>query len=181
MEELEFRPRAALTPSDHRFIESVGAQVFADYSRDPRAVVRAMAAAPSALVEVARAWGDPVGFFIVGMTRLSKPFGPWERPATAHLEAIAVEPSLQGAGIGRHLLARAELAARGSGAVGMSLMTAFDNHRARRMFATADYRALLSVNRAYVGAQPAVVMMKLLDQPALVPRRGATSNPSRSS
>jgi ribosomal protein S18 acetylase RimI-like enzyme len=177
MEELEFRPRAALEPSDHHFLESVGARVFAHYSRDPRSVVRAMSAAPGALVEVARAWGEPVGFFVVGITRLARPFGPWERPATAHLDAIAVEPALQGAGLGTKLLARAEVAARSSGAVGMSLMTAFDNHRARRMFASAGYRAIVSVNRAYTADQPAVVMMKLLDQPALVrhPAKGSQS------
>jgi ribosomal protein S18 acetylase RimI-like enzyme len=104
----------------------------------------------------------PAGFFVVALERLGRAFGPWARPAVARLNAIGVQPDLQGRGVGRFLLERAEGLARAEGAVSLTLMTADTNTRARRLFASAGFHQLIVIERAYARGQRGIVMTKAL-------------------
>jgi ribosomal protein S18 acetylase RimI-like enzyme len=157
---VSFRAR---TEEDDVFLLSVGRRVFASWSRDPARALAAMLVEPGARAEVAWVSEARVGFFIVGLDALEKPFGPWLRPVAARLDAIAVVPGAQGRGIGRALLERAEELARDRGGVVMSLMTATDNHRARRLFHAAGYLPLIAFANGYANGDAALEMFKSLD------------------
>jgi ribosomal protein S18 acetylase RimI-like enzyme len=104
----------------------------------------------------------PVGFYVLGLDRLARSFGPWERPAVARLNAIGVQPDLHGRGVGRFLLDDAVALAREEGAVSLTLMTAETNARARRLFVSAGFQRLLVLERAYARGQRGIVMIKAL-------------------
>lgn len=58
---------------------------------------------------------------------------------SAHLEAIALEPSAEGRGIGKALLATAEESAKAHGALTMTLHVFAVNERARGLYERAGY------------------------------------------
>ena len=165
------RPRDA---SDDDFILRLSDRVFSPYSRRPMGAMASMLAEDGALTMVAEARGhelpdaDPVGperragFFVVAVKRLGKRFGPWDDPATAHLNAIGVRADLRGRGVGRFLLVNALAAARGRGAVCLALMTAETNTRARRLFVAGGFVTLLALDHAYAKGQRGILMMKPL-------------------
>ena len=62
---------------------------------------------------------------------------------SAHLEAIALDPVAEGRGVAQALLASAEVAARTSGALTMSLHVLSVNERARRLYDRAGYEGEL--------------------------------------
>jgi len=117
---------------------------------------------PGSDAVVAEAFGAQVGFAVLGIERLSRGFGPWRRPAIARVNAVAVRPELQGHGIGRALLARAEAMARAEDAVTLTLMTAEDNAPARRLFVSAGFLPVLTLDQAYRNQQRGIVMFKPL-------------------
>ena len=62
---------------------------------------------------------------------------------SAHLEAIALDPVAEGRGVAQALLASAEVVARTSGALTMSLHVLSVNERARRLYDRAGYEGEL--------------------------------------
>jgi GNAT superfamily N-acetyltransferase len=157
--DLILRPRR---PSDDAFIYPLSDRIFAAYSIRPTGSMASMIAEQGALVRVAERQAQPAGFFVVALERLARSFGPWPRPAVARLNAIGVQPDVQGRGVGRFLLSRAEELARDEGAVSLTLMTAETNARARRLFASAGFQQLLVLDRAYARGQRGIVMTKAL-------------------
>jgi ribosomal protein S18 acetylase RimI-like enzyme len=158
--DLILRPRR---PSDDDFIYRLSERVFAAYSLHPTGSMASMLGEAGARSVVAEQAGSPVGFYVVGFERLGRPFGPWQRPALARLNAIGVLPALHGRGIGGLLLASAEEVARDDeGAVSMTLMTAETNTRARRLFSSAGYSRLFVLDHAYARGQRGIVMTKAL-------------------
>jgi ribosomal protein S18 acetylase RimI-like enzyme len=162
--DLILRPRR---PSDDAFIYRLSDRIFAAFSIHPTGAMASMLAEVDgergdSLVRVAQRGPTPVGFFVLGLERLARSFGPWERPAAARLNAIGVQPDLHGRGVGRFLLDHAEALARGEGAVSLTLMTAETNARARRLFTSAGFHRLLVLDRAYARGQRGIVMSKAL-------------------
>lgn len=157
--ELSLRPRRV---SDDGFIYRLSDRVFSAYSAHPGSTMASILHEPGARVMIAEHGRAAVGFFAMGVEHLGRPFGPWQRPAVAYLNAISVQPDLHGRGVGRFLLERAEEAARAAGAVSMSLMTADTNDRAQHLFESAGYHRLLVLQRAYTRGQRGIVMTKAL-------------------
>jgi ribosomal protein S18 acetylase RimI-like enzyme len=159
--DLVVRPRR---PSDDAFIYRLSDRIFAPYSRRPTGSMASMLAERGALTCVAERADAPrpVGFFVIGLERLTKSFGPWHRPAVARLNAIGVEPDLHRRGVGTLLLEHAEALAREQGAVSFTLMTADTNARARRLFARAGFQPLFTLEHAYARGQRGIVMSKVL-------------------
>jgi len=158
--DLLLRPRL---PSDDDFIYRLSERVFSAYSLHPTGSIASMLGERGARTVVAEQARAPVGFYVVGVERLDHPFGPWQHPALARLNAISVLPALHGRGIGGLLLEHAEELARDDeGAVSMTLMTAESNRRARRLFAAAGYARLFVLDHAYARGQRGLVMTKAL-------------------
>lgn len=157
--DLIMRPRR---PADDAFLYRLSERVFSAYSVHPASALSSMLEERSARAMIAVHDGAPVGFYILDLTRHPRPFGPWQRPALARLDAIGVTPKLHGHGLGTHLLEHAEDLARDEEAVSMTLMTADTNTRARRLFAGAGYQLLYVVEGAYARGQRGLVMTKAL-------------------
>jgi ribosomal protein S18 acetylase RimI-like enzyme len=157
--DLTVRPKR---PADDDFLFRLSDWLFAPYSVHPTSAMAAMLGERGARAMVAELRRTPVGFFVVGIERFPKPFGPWKRPALARLNAIGVLPEAQGRGVGRFLLHHAEEAARDGGAVSMTLMTAETNQKARRLFRSAGYQELYAVEQAYAKGQRGIVMTRAL-------------------
>jgi GNAT superfamily N-acetyltransferase len=157
--DLILRPRL---PSDDAFLHRLSDRVFAPYSMHPAASLISMMGEDGALSMVAERGASPIGFFVLGVERLARSFGPWHRPAASRLNAIGVEPDLHGRGVGRFLLESALECARTEGAVTMTLMTAETNARARRLFVAAGFQVLFVAPRAYARGQRGVVMTRAL-------------------
>jgi ribosomal protein S18 acetylase RimI-like enzyme len=157
--DLTLRPKR---PADDDFLFRISDRLFAPYSVHPASAMASMLSERGARVMVAETRRAPVGFFVVGIERFPRPFGPWKRPALARLNAIGVSPEAQGRGVGRFLLGHAEELARDDGAVSMTLMTADTNHRARALFRLAGYHELYALDRAYAKGQRGIIMTRAL-------------------
>lgn len=157
--DLILRPRR---PADDDFIFRLSERVFAAYSRHPVGAMATMLHEPGAHTVVAEQAGTEVGFYVIGVERHERPYGPWARPALARLNAISVLPGLHGRGIGALLLDHAEDLARDEEAVSMTLMTADTNARARRLFTGRGYARLFTLDEAYAHGQRGIVMTKVL-------------------
>jgi ribosomal protein S18 acetylase RimI-like enzyme len=157
--DLSLRPRRA---ADDGFIYRLSDRIFAAYSQHPTGSMASMLAEDGALAFIAERSAVPVGFFVLGFEHLGRPFGPWQRPAVARLNAIGVQPDWHGRGVGSFLLDRAESVARTQGAVSLTLMTAETNTRARRLFTGHGYQRILTLDRSYAGGQRGLVMTKPL-------------------
>lgn len=147
---------------DDDFIRRLAKTSFARWSQAPGQSIVTMMQSRSAHTVVAEKDGAKLGFAIVSLESLGRPFGPWQRPSVAHLDAIAVERHARGSGIGQVLLAGAEAIAREFGAVCMSLKTARTNRSAQRLFGAAGYQVTLEIPDFYRGGQSALAMTKLL-------------------
>ena len=157
--DLSLRPRR---PSDDAFIYRLSDRVFSAYSVHPESAMGSMLTEPGARTMIAEHGRKPVGFFVLGLERLGRPFGPFQHPALARLNAISVQPDLHGRGIGRFLLDHAEETARAEGAVSLTLMTADTNGRAQHLFESAGYQRLFVLQHAYARGQRGIVMTKTL-------------------
>jgi ribosomal protein S18 acetylase RimI-like enzyme len=152
----------ARRPSDDRFIYRLSERAFAPYSVSPTRAMASMVEEPGAVTMIARRGSAPVGFFVLAFARIGRPYGPWQRPVLARLNAICVTPDAQGRGVGRVLLECAEDIARGEGAISLTLMTAETNTPARGLFESAGFLRLYEQEGAYAGGQRGFVMTKLL-------------------
>lgn len=157
--DLILRPRRA---ADDDFIFRLSDRVFSPYSRHPTGSMASMVSERGARVIVAEQASTEVGFYVLGKETRDRPYGPFERPTLARLNAICVLPGLHGRGIGALLLQHAESLAREAGALSMTLMTADTNARAQRLFKSAGYLRLFVVEHAYARGQRGIVMTKLL-------------------
>ncbi len=157
--DLILRPRR---PADDAFIYPLSDRIFAAYSMHPTGSMASMLAERGAVVRVAERPSGQAGFFVLAFERLARSFGPWADPAAARLNAIGVQPDMQGRGVGRFLLDRAEALARDEGAVSITLMTAETNTRARRLFASGGFQTLMVLEAAYARGQRGIVMTKAL-------------------
>ena len=155
---LVVRPRH---PKDDAFILELARSAFARYASAPARTVARLVRDPAARTYVAVAGARTLGIAIVSVTRV-RPWGPYDDPALAHLDAIAVASDVQRHGIGRALLTRVEDHAAERGAVSLSLLTAVDNDAARRLFSRAGYVELLERDGFYAGGRAAVHMFKPL-------------------
>lgn len=151
------------TSADDYFLTDLCDDAFAEWSRDPTSTVFSMLSSPRAKCFVAELGGDPVGFAVVEMDALKKPFGPWAKPKVGRLDAIAVSLEARQAGVGRRLLAEAEAFALREGAVVMRLRTATQNKAAQHLFLRAGYLPLFRVTRGYANGDSAIEMIRLLD------------------
>lgn len=150
---------------DVPFLVELSAQVFRPYGKNPRGTMISMLRDPHATVLVAETADEDqirLGFGVVVLRTLDRDFGPLTRPRTAHLDAIAVRPSLQRRGVGMAILEAAIAKARSEGAISMSLQTAVTNLPAQRLFHAAGFRPLGALGDAYQGGQPILTMMKAL-------------------
>jgi len=164
------------TADDRDFLVSLSETAFRPYARNPSVVMlRMMRGRPSAKTailiaeEVRR--GKPrsetrLGFAVVVLRELGRPYGPWVDPFVAYLDAIAVRPEKVGRGVGHLLLTHAEDFASAQGAVSMSLLTAESNLPARRLFRSAGYQPILPIDKAYIDEQSGVTMIKPLSDRA---------------
>jgi ribosomal-protein-alanine N-acetyltransferase len=129
---------------------------FGDYGE----IIARWLEASGAVSVIAEAASDRVGFAIVAPHRR---FGiAFLRPRFAELVAIAVEPGARTRGIGRSLLDRAELVARGWNAPEVRLHTARENGVAQRFFDRAGYRRIQAQPSYYPNGQEALEMARPL-------------------
>ncbi|MFO0618080.1 MAG: GNAT family N-acetyltransferase [Polyangiaceae bacterium] len=151
------------TSADDYFLADLCDDAFAEWSRDPTSTVFSMLSSPKTKCLVAESGGEPVGFVVVEIEALGRPFGPWKKPVIARIDAIAVSLEARRAGVGRRLLAGAESLALREGAVVVRLRTAAQNGAAQRLFANAGYFPLLRVPRGYANGDSAIEMIRLLE------------------
>jgi ribosomal protein S18 acetylase RimI-like enzyme len=147
---------------DEEFVHELGSEVFSAYSYDPRRAISSILAERGTETLVAELDSLRVGFVVLQYAQLTRDFGPWVRPTAARINAIAVWPHAQGRGIGRRLLESAEEAARGRSSRSLSLATAEENTRARRLFGAGGFVQFARLEHYYAGAQTAVLMHRAL-------------------
>jgi ribosomal protein S18 acetylase RimI-like enzyme len=148
------------TSADDYFLSDLADDAFGDWSPDPARSVFAMLASSRARCFVAELGGDAVGFAVVEIEPLKKPFGPWRAPKVARLDAIAVSIEARRAGVARKLLAEAESFALREGAVVMRLRTAASNRAAQNLFTKNGYAAICRVMRGYANGDTAIEMFR---------------------
>lgn len=155
---LQVRRRGVL---DDAFVARLSQQAFGPYAQNPVGVVSSMIDEAHATF-VATVDGEAVGFAVLRLEQRPRPYGPWLKPATGHLDAIAVLPKLRKRGVASALLDEVERAATTGGAVGMFLLTAARNGPARTLFESCGYQYLAGYSSAYLGRHAGVIMTKLL-------------------
>lgn len=157
---LDFRP---LEARDEAFCGALAREVFAAWSRDPAHSFAAMAHGPGTLAELAvLGQRERVGYFVLSVRKLGRPFGPIASPVTAHLDSIAVMPRWTRRGVGSLLLQRAEERARAAGSVVLTLSTAVSNHAAQSLFELNGFMRTLRSPAAYANGEDAFEMFKPL-------------------
>ncbi len=137
--------------SDSEFIMRLSHAVFGEYAKLAGPFTLKLSQSPGAVTLMAAVAGRLVGFAIV----------MFEAPS-AMLAAIAVEPDCRGLGIGKRLLARAEVEACAQGATKLTLATAEANVAALDLFLKNGYRITGRKPRYYGRGQNAVSMRKRL-------------------
>jgi ribosomal protein S18 acetylase RimI-like enzyme len=156
---LVVRPKRA---ADEPFIASLSAAAFGPYSHQAAGSVSRMMKASGSRTLVATLDEVPVAMAVMELRRTRGPFGPFDDPAVAHLDAIAVLPARQGEGIGGCLLEAALELAESEGAVAMTLMTAARNQRARYLFEAKGFVVLAALDDVYAERERALMMHKAL-------------------
>jgi ribosomal protein S18 acetylase RimI-like enzyme len=156
------RVQAEIRPArydDAEFLVELSDRAFRQYLSFARTNMIRMMRNPACAILVAEEQ-IRLGFAVVHLRTLDRAYGPWSRPTTAHLDAIAVRPSVSGRGVGRRLLAAAEELARARGAISMSLLTAEKNVRAQRLFRSGGFRLVAPLGEVYEDGQKAIAMLK---------------------
>lgn len=142
---------------DRAFIVELCTRTFADLG-DYRDTVASWLDGQDAVAIIALALDERLGFALLAARRA---IGFGRRPS-AELLAIALVPGARGRGVGRRLLARAELVARGWDATEMRLHTADSNARAQRFFAAAGYEPRPAGTSAYPSGETALAYVRAL-------------------
>lgn len=142
---------------DRGFIAELCAKTFAELG-EYRSTVHAWLDGPDAVAIVATRAGERLGVALIAARRA---IGFGRRP-DAELLAIALLPGERGRGVGRALLERAELVARGWDAREMRLHTADSNLHAQRFFRAAGYEPRPSATSAYPSGETALAFARAL-------------------
>lgn len=142
---------------DRDFVVDLAVETFSPLG-DYRATMQSWLDGPDSVAIIAEEGGVRLGFALLAARRAIG-FG---RRLSAELLAIALEPRARGRGIGRRLLARAELVARGWDADEMRLHTAASNERAQRFFAAAGYVPREAGPSAYPSGEAALAFAHAL-------------------
>jgi len=143
--------------NDRSFIVELCARTFADLG-DYRATVHSWLDGSDTVAVVATRGGERIGTALIAARRA---IGFARRP-DAELLAIALLPGARGGGLGRALLERAELVARGWDAREMRLHTADSNLRAQHFFRAAGYAPRPSATTAYPSGETALAFARPL-------------------
>lgn len=166
---IERRIRGA-TPADHGPLSELGSRAFAGFGAY-RAVLTEQ------LDDGAFAWVAEVRGALVGMAMVARRQRPgFLAPTLAELVAIAVDEPWRRTGLGRSLLAAAEGAASGFGAVEMSLHAAASNRGACSFFGAAGYAPSGRRGRYPSGVVAIELTRRLEPAPPDQPRRASSSS-----
>jgi ribosomal protein S18 acetylase RimI-like enzyme len=142
---------------DRDFVIELAVETFAPLG-DYRATMQSWLDGPDSVAIIANQAGRRLGFALLAARRT---IGFGRRPS-AELLAIALDAPARGVGIGRLLLERAELVARGWDADEMRLHTAASNHRAQRFFTAAGYVPSESAPSTYPSGEDALALKRSL-------------------
>lgn len=143
--------------ADREFMVELAERTFVDFG-DYRSIIEQWLDAPRVSSLVLLEQGARVGFAIVAEHR---GLGFWSR-VSAELVAIALEPRVQGRGLGAVLLRGAEDEACRWGAHEMCLHTAHENTVGRGFFASAGYERRKGRPSYYPNGQPAFELRRAL-------------------
>lgn len=143
-------------PAERAFVTRLSARAFRRFGSYAK-VIRDWLDSGAALTLLALFEGRPAGF---AMTAGVPP--DLIAPPETEILAIAVEPEVRRAGIGRLLLRETEAAAREAGAGVIRLHAATGNLPARALFEGEGFRILGVEHRFYPRGQDAFLMIKAL-------------------
>jgi ribosomal protein S18 acetylase RimI-like enzyme len=142
---------------DRDFVVALAVDTFASLG-DYRATMQSWLDGPDSVAIIANECGERLGFALLAARRA---IGFGRRP-NAELLAIALLTRARGRGVGRLLLERAELVARGWDAEEMRLHTAGSNLRAQRFFHAAGYEPRASGTSTYPSGESALALAHAL-------------------
>ena len=142
---------------DRDFVIELAVDTFATLG-DYRSTMQSWLDGPDSVAIIANEHGARLGFALLAARRA---IGFGRRP-NAELLAIALLPQARGRGVGRLLLDRAELVARGWDADEMRLHTARSNIRAQRFFRAARYEPRDGAASTYPSGEGALAFARSL-------------------
>jgi len=144
-------------PSDSPFIEGLSGRVFSVYGSYEDTLIQWLNSERT-LTLIAVMNGRVVGFAMI--SRLPQ---EWIRENASELLAIAVEPEVQGLGIGRALILEVEKRAKNLNLSRLFLHTARENSRAIGLFMEMGYRLLGIKKDFYPKGQDGMLMAKEIE------------------
>jgi [ribosomal protein S18]-alanine N-acetyltransferase len=143
--------------SDEKFLCQLSGKVFSIYGPYQDMISRWLEM-ETTITLVALANGKTAGFVMFGSVNDGQ-----DAPTAAEILAIAVEPSLQGLGIGQMLMNAIERRAAATGEKRIFLHTAVGNITAQKLFAKNSYRPTEMKPHFYPRGQDALLMLKEID------------------
>ncbi len=143
--------------SDERFVRRLSARVFSIYGPYEEMISRWLGM-DTTITLIALLHGRTAGFVMFGTVEES-----YGMPAAAEILAIAVEPPMQGRGIGQMLLKEIEKKAAILGEKNISLHTAVGNTAAQKLFNKNSYRPAEMKPNFYPRGQDAILMFKKIE------------------
>jgi ribosomal-protein-alanine N-acetyltransferase len=141
---------------DLPFVSDLSKRVFQQYGPYEEILPRWFVSGRSMTI-LAESRGAPVGFAMMARTA-DQPDGS----RTAEIMAIAVEPAMQGQGVGHVMMAALEKWARAASIRRIYLHTAADNVDAKALFSVSGFKAAETSEGFYPQGQDAVMMYKVL-------------------
>jgi ribosomal-protein-alanine N-acetyltransferase len=143
--------------SDEEFLCRLSGKVFSLYGPYQEMISRWLGMEKT-ITLVALVRGRPAGFVMFGSVEEAQ-----KVPVTAEILAIAVEPSMQGMGIGQMLLREIEKKATAAGEKRIYLHTAVGNIAAQQLFTKNSYRPTEMKPHFYPRGQHALLMLKEIE------------------
>jgi ribosomal-protein-alanine N-acetyltransferase len=153
---LDIRIREGLF-SDEKFLCQLSDKVFSIYGPYQEMVSRWLEM-DTTITLVALVHGKAAGFVMFGSVNEGQ-----DVPTAAEILAIAVEPGMQGLGIGQMLMSAIEKEAAVAGEKRIYLHTAVGNITAQKLFAKNSYRPAEMKPHFYPRGQDALLMLKEID------------------
>jgi ribosomal protein S18 acetylase RimI-like enzyme len=139
------------TADDDPFIERLSAQAFGDFHRNAGSNTLGLTRHPESVTRVAVRAAERLGFVVLEFGRDS-----------AWIQAIAVERSERGRGVGARLMAEAVRLARETGAPRLRLTTAQANVEALELFLKCGFAIERRLARYYARGQDACILARAL-------------------
>jgi ribosomal-protein-alanine N-acetyltransferase len=143
--------------SDEKFVCQLSGKVFSIYGPYQEMVSRWLEM-DTTITLVALVHGKAAGFVMFGSVNEAR-----DVPAASEILAIAVEPSLQGLGIGQMLMREIEKKAVAAGERRIYLHTAVGNIPAQKLFAKNSYCPTEMKPHFYPRGQDALLMLKEIE------------------